>query len=140
MPKGPSDGGVARLEHIEGLNLVSDTDAVPPTIEVLEKKEKWTIKDIDTPDNRKWLTTMEKPNGDPKMQLGATSSSKHILTGDKERTEQWRFVDASDYPDYPPGYGDGFGSGDGDGFPGAGDRPLKDGETYFIVDDYDRPP
>ena len=72
-------------------------------------------------------------------QISAGPDGERRLSAAKTLDEQWRFVDASGYPDYPAGYGKEADEADED-FDGAtGDRPLKDGHLYFIVDDYDRP-
>ena len=51
---------------------------------------------------------------------GATTSSQ----------EEWRFVDATGWPDYPDGYGDGYGDQDG----------LNNGAVYQFIPDLNARP
>jgi len=112
------------------LNLIGDVTAVPPVPDLDAAKVcKWNITKAETMDNRKYLTLID----DKKLQLSVADSGNLLLRKGHLPGEQWRLIDASAYPDYPPGYPTSC-----EAWPGAGQRPLKDGCIYFIVDDFDR--
>jgi len=67
----------------------------------------WRLQDLDTWDHRKHLVQMEPspPNLNPNL---SSKDSGHLMSAQTTKAEEWRFIDATNSPDYPDGYGSGL--------------------------------
>ena len=64
--------------------------------------------------------------------LGITQLGKHCVGHNRSSLEQWRFVDAREYSDYPDGYWDSEDDGQHNGV--IGSSKFQSG-TYYVIDD-----
>jgi len=94
-----------------------------------KNNESFTLSDVVGMPGVKWVSTFDGLN------IGALDGIHHVEKAYSD-AEHWRFIDASKFPDTPPGYGDGMNKNLV--FPGPGVDPIEEDEEYFIVDDWDR--
>merc|ERR1711871_715253 len=127
------NGQTVRFVHVDDLDLECNT--CMPILTRGGTGMLWNTSDLDTFDNRFWVC-----DAAGQKVLGSKSMSQY-MTPQQEPSDsciQWRFIDASKAPDYPPGYDDKLGI-EGDGYQGDGsdngvfgDSDFESGQYYLL--------